>query len=147
MAAGGVPSPLIKQIDNGATERANRDVAIGRGNWTFFGSDAGGRTAAILMSFIATCKRCGVEPFAWFRDVLSRIATHPMHRLPGLLPPNRQTFDTPAHPQHQPGGNASRLRSRFPHPESLRIREQVEALEEAMPDRPGVVVSFCRTIV
>ena len=33
------------------------------------------------------------------------------------------------------------------HPESLRIREQVEALEEAMPDRPGVVVSFCRTII
>jgi hypothetical protein len=33
------------------------------------------------------------------------------------------------------------------HPKSLRIREQVEALEEAMPDRPGVVVSFCRTII
>jgi len=33
------------------------------------------------------------------------------------------------------------------HPDSLRIREQVEALEEAMPDRPGVVVSFCKTIV
>jgi hypothetical protein len=45
------------EIDNGATERANRDIAIGRGNWTFFGSDAGGRTAAILMSFIAMCKR------------------------------------------------------------------------------------------
>ena len=41
------------EIDNGATERANRDVAIGRGNWTFFGSDNGGRTAAILMRFIA----------------------------------------------------------------------------------------------
>jgi hypothetical protein len=60
-------------FDNGTTERANRDVAIGRGNWTFFGSDNGGKTAAILMSFIATCKRCAVEPFAWFRDVLSRI--------------------------------------------------------------------------
>ena len=47
------------EIDNGATERANRDIAIGRGNWTFFGSDNGGRTAAILLSFIATCKRCG----------------------------------------------------------------------------------------
>ena len=85
------------QIDNGATERANRDVAIGRGNWTFFGSDNGGRTAAILMSFIATCKRCGVEPFAWFRDVLSRIATHPVHRLAELLPHNWKPIESPAH--------------------------------------------------
>ena len=45
------------EIDNGATERANRDIAIGRGNWTFFGSDQGGRTAAVLLSFIAMCKR------------------------------------------------------------------------------------------
>ena len=85
------------EIDNGATERANRDVAIGRGNWTFFGSDNGGRTAAILMSFIATCKRCGVEPFAWFRDVLSRIATHPVHRLTELLPHNWKPVESPVH--------------------------------------------------
>jgi hypothetical protein len=52
------------EIDNGATERANRDIALGRGNWTFFGSDGGGRTAAVLRSFIASCKRCSVEPFA-----------------------------------------------------------------------------------
>jgi transposase len=76
------------EIDNGATERANRAIAIGRANWTFFGSDNGGKTAAVLMSFIATCKRCGVEPFAWFRDVLSRIATHPIHQLAELLPHN-----------------------------------------------------------
>ena len=74
------------EIDNGATERANRDIALGRGNWTFFGSDEGGRTAAVLRSFIATCKRCGVEPFAWFCDVLSRIPAHPVNRLDELLP-------------------------------------------------------------
>jgi transposase len=72
-------------------------MAIGRGNWTFFGSDNGGRTAAILMSFIATCKRCGVEPFAWFRDVLSRIATHPVHRLTELLPHNWKPVESPVH--------------------------------------------------
>ena len=49
------------EIDNGATERANRDIAIGRGNRTFFGSDKGGRTAAVLLSFIAMCKRNAVE--------------------------------------------------------------------------------------
>jgi transposase len=81
------------EIDNGATERANRDIAIGRGNWTFFGSDGGGKTAAVLMSFIAMCKRCRVEPFAWFRDVLSRIATHPMTRLAELLPHNWKSLD------------------------------------------------------
>lgn len=76
------------EIDNGATERANRDIAIGRGNWTFFGSDHGGKTAAVLLSFIAMCKRNAVEPFAWFRDVLSRIAAHPIHRIEELLPHN-----------------------------------------------------------
>jgi len=76
------------EIDNGASERANRGVAVGRGNWTFFGSDQGGKTAAVLRSFIASCKRSGVEPFAWFRDVLSRIATHPVNRLAELLPHN-----------------------------------------------------------
>jgi hypothetical protein len=49
------------EIDNGAPGRANRDIAIARANWTFFGSDPGGRTAAVLRSFIATCKRCGIE--------------------------------------------------------------------------------------
>jgi transposase len=81
------------EIDNGATERVNRDIAIGRTNWTFFGSDEGGRTAAVLMSFIATCKRCRVEPFAWFRDVLSRIATYPVQRLAELLPHNWKPLD------------------------------------------------------
>src|SRR5919107_6445489 len=85
------------EIDNGATERANRDIAIGRGNWTFFGSDEGGKTAAVLMSFIATCKRCRVEPFAWFRDVLSRIATYPVHHLPELLPHNWKPLDSAIH--------------------------------------------------
>ncbi len=84
------------EIDNGATERANRDIAIGRGNWTFFGSDEGGKTAAVLMSFIATCKRCRVEPFAWFCDVLSRIATHPVNRLAELLPHNWKPLVVPA---------------------------------------------------
>jgi hypothetical protein len=84
------------EIDNGATERANRDIAIGRGNWTFFGSDNGGKTAAVLLSFVAMCKRNAVEPFAWFRHVLSRIATHPVHRLAELLPHNWKPLDAAA---------------------------------------------------
>ena len=76
------------EIDNGATERANRDIAIGRGNWTFFGSDNGGKTAAVLLSFIAMCKRNAVEPFAWFRDVLSAHRHPPDQRIEELLPHN-----------------------------------------------------------
>jgi transposase len=83
------------EIDNGATERANRDIALGRGNWTFFGSDQGGKTAAVLRSFIASCKRSGVEPFTWFRDVLSRIPEHSIQRLHELLPHNWKPL-TPA---------------------------------------------------
>jgi hypothetical protein len=52
----------------------------------FAGSDEGGRRAAILYSLVATCKNIGVEPFAYLRDVLSRIATHPMRRIEELTP-------------------------------------------------------------
>jgi transposase len=83
------------EIDNGATERANRDIALGRTNWTFFGSDNGGKTAAVLRSFIASCKRNGVEPFTWFHDVLSRIPAHPITRLSELLPHNWKTLAPP----------------------------------------------------
>jgi len=83
------------EIDNGATERANRDIALGRGNWTFFGSDQGGKTAAVLRSFVASCKRCGVEPFAWFRDVLTRVPAHSIQRLPELLPHHWKPLSSP----------------------------------------------------
>jgi transposase len=73
-------------IDNNHTERSLRGWAVGRNNWTFFGSDRGGNTAAVLKSFVASCELVKVDPFAWFQDVLSRIAWHPMTRLDELLP-------------------------------------------------------------
>ena len=76
------------EIDNNATERAIRGVAVGRNNWVFFGSDEGGRTAAVLRSFVASCQRAGIDPFLWLKDVLSRVATHPITRLNELLPHN-----------------------------------------------------------
>jgi transposase len=75
-------------IDNNATERAIRGVAVGRNNWLFFGSDEGGKTGAVLRSFVASCQRVGVDPFVWFKDILSRIAGHPITRLAELLPHN-----------------------------------------------------------
>jgi transposase len=73
-------------IDNNHTERSLRGWAVGRNNWTFFGSDRGGRTAAVLRSFVASCEAVKVDPFAWFRDVLSRVAAHRITRLDELLP-------------------------------------------------------------
>ena len=75
-------------IDNNATERAIRGVAVGRANWTFFGSDEGGKTAAVLRTVVASCQRAGVDPFLWLKDVLSRVATHPITRITELLPHN-----------------------------------------------------------
>jgi len=76
------------EIDNNRTEQTIRGVAVGRGNWMFFGSDVGGKTAAVLRSFVASCQRAKVDPFAWFKDVLSRIGAHPINRLTELLPHN-----------------------------------------------------------
>jgi len=76
------------EIDNNRTERSIRGVAVGRNNWIFFGSDQGGHTAAVLRSFVASSQRAGVDPYAWFHDVLRRVATHPITRLDELLPHN-----------------------------------------------------------
>ena len=76
------------EIDNNGTERTIRGVAVGRGNWMFFGSDIGGRTATVLRSFVASCQRAHVDAFAWFKDVLTRIAGHPISRITELLPHN-----------------------------------------------------------
>jgi transposase len=74
------------EIDNNGAERSLRPVAVGRKNWMFYGSDNGGRTAAILSSLIATCKRLRIDPFAYLRDLFQRIGAHPQQRLDELLP-------------------------------------------------------------
>jgi Transposase IS66 family/IS66 C-terminal element len=52
-------------LSNNAAERAVRGVAIGRANWTFAGSDAGGRRAAAVYTLVETCKLNDVDPQAW----------------------------------------------------------------------------------
>ena len=75
-------------IDNNRTERSLRGIAVGRNNWTFLGSDRGGKTMAILRSFVSSCELNKVDPFAWFRDVLGRISSHSIQKLDELLPHN-----------------------------------------------------------
>ena len=62
-------------IDNNVAERSLRGIALGRRNWLFVGSPHGGKTAAILFSLLASCKRHDIEPWAYLRDVLQRLAT------------------------------------------------------------------------
>ncbi|MFA7236305.1 MAG: IS66 family transposase [Phycisphaeraceae bacterium] len=73
-------------IDNNAAERAIRPLTIGRKNYLFFGSDGGGRTAAILYSVVAGAKRHGLDPFVYLRDVLAVIGSTPMSQLDQFLP-------------------------------------------------------------
>ena len=82
------------EIDNNGAERSLRGIAVGRKNWLFFGSDNGGQTAAILTSFIATCKRLQINPFTYLRDIFHRISSHPAKRLEELLPDNWKAAQT-----------------------------------------------------
>jgi transposase len=79
------------EIDNNAAERAMRPVALGRKNWLFAGSDAGGQRAADILSLIETAKLNGLDPEKYLRDVLSNIADHPINKIEQLLPWNINT--------------------------------------------------------
>ena len=76
------------EIDNNAAERALRVVALGRKNYLFAGSDTGGERAAAIYSLIGTAKLNDIDPEAYLRDVLTRIADHPVNRIDDLLPWN-----------------------------------------------------------
>lgn len=76
------------EIDNNAAERALRGVSLGRKNFMFMGSDAGGERAAAIYSLVETAKLNGIDPEAYLRDVLGRIADHPVNRIDELLPWN-----------------------------------------------------------
>jgi len=76
------------EIDNSAAERALRAVALGRKNYLFAGSDAGGDRAAAMYSLIGSAKLNGLDPELYLRNVLAQIADHPISRIEKLLPWN-----------------------------------------------------------
>jgi hypothetical protein len=76
------------EIDNNAAERALRAVALGRKNYLFAGSDAGGERAAAIYSLLGSAKLNGIDPEAYLTAVLRRIADHPINRIAELLPWN-----------------------------------------------------------
>ena len=75
-------------IDNNQIENAVRPLAIGRKNYLFAGSHEAAQRAAMLYSFMGTCKKNEINPFEWLRDVLSRIPEHHANKLDQLLPQN-----------------------------------------------------------
>jgi len=75
-------------MSNNAAERELRAIAVGRRNWTFAGSDEGGRRAAAIYTLIATAKLNDVDPQAWLADVLARMLDYPAKRIGDLLPWN-----------------------------------------------------------
>lgn len=78
-------------LSNNAAERALRGIAVGRRNWTFAGSDEGGRRAAAIYTLIETAKLNDTDPLAWLADVLARLQDHPAKRIDELLPWNWKT--------------------------------------------------------
>ena len=77
------------EAENNAAERAMRPIALGRRNYLFVGSEAGGRAAAVAYTLIGTAKLCGVDPEAWLADTLARIPDHLITRLDELMPWHR----------------------------------------------------------
>ena len=79
-------------IDNNPAERAIRPLAVGRKNWLFAGSKRGGHAAATIYSLITSAKDHGLDPFAYLRDILRRIPTHPNKKIHELFPDNWKQF-------------------------------------------------------
>jgi transposase len=74
------------EIDNNAAERSLRAVALGRKNYLFAGADSGGERAAAIYSLIGSAKLNGMDPEGYLRDVIARIAEHPISRIEERLP-------------------------------------------------------------
>jgi hypothetical protein len=67
-------------------ENAIRPTALGKKNWLFFGADHAGERGAILYTVIESCRRRGLDPFAYLRDVLTRLPKSTNHQVKDLTP-------------------------------------------------------------
>ena len=74
------------QIDNNGAENALRPLCIGRKNWLFIGSEPAAHRTMVLLTLVQSCKAHQVGPFAYLRDIIDRVSTHPMSRIDELTP-------------------------------------------------------------
>ncbi len=92
------------ELDNNSTEHALRAVVLGRRNWLHVGQEAGGEKAANLFTLMITCKRLGVEPYAYLHDVLRRLPSHPNKDIWQLTPRGwQETFASKSPPSNLSG--------------------------------------------
>lgn len=76
----------LVEIDNNLIENSIRPVALGRKNYLFAGSHEAAQQAAMIYSFLGTCKINNIEPYSWLKDTLDRIPDHSIQKLDELLP-------------------------------------------------------------
>jgi transposase len=76
------------QIDNNPVENSIRPVAIGRKNYLFAGSHEAAQESAMIYSLLGTCKLHDINPWAWLKEVLTRLPDHPINKIHELLPNN-----------------------------------------------------------
>ena len=74
------------EIDNNGAENALRPLCLGRKNWLFIGSEAAAHRTMVLLTLVQSCKAHQVDPFAYLRDIIDRVSTHPMSRIDELTP-------------------------------------------------------------
>ena len=101
-------------IDNNASERAVRIVALGRKNFLFVGNDVAGQNLAVLMSLVRSCDAVGVNPQAYLADVLMRVQDWPAARVEELLPEKWNTAEAGRLPRTRPKVCAAPALSRRP---------------------------------
>ena len=76
----------LRQIDNNPVENAIRPTAVGKKNWLFIGEAEAGERAAILYTLIESCRSHGLDPFAWLRDVFTRLPSLAISQISELTP-------------------------------------------------------------
>jgi transposase len=92
------------ELDNNSTEHGLRGVVLGRRNWLHVGQEAGGEKAATLFTLMITCKRLGVEPYAYLHDILRRLPSHPNKDIWQLTPRGWKETFAPKNPPRSPSG-------------------------------------------
>lgn len=92
----------LLEIDNNLCERSLRGIALGRKNWLFVGSEAGGQAAAAMLSLISSCQRSGVNEWAYLKDVFTRLPTAASKSGLGQFLPDVWASERPEHVLHHP---------------------------------------------
>ena len=91
------------ELDNNSIEHSLRSVVLGKRNWLHVGKETGGEKAANLFSLMITCKRLGVEPYAYRHDILRRLPSHPNKDIWQLTPKGWKETFAPKRPTPSPG--------------------------------------------